>query len=81
MQQRTTRVNPSEETIKIGPFYESDCQGRTPSSLIAERFLPGQSAPAAWATRPCGASGSATQSASASFSSLELPIPLDGCQR
>src|SRR6266568_7001028 len=61
-------------------FYESDCLGRSPVSLIAGRSGPEQSAPTACGTRPRGWSGSAGQSASASFSSLELPIHLDDCQ-
>jgi hypothetical protein len=55
-------------------FYESDCQGHTPPSLIAERLFPEQSAPIPDWARPIGTAGVWAQSASASFSSLELPI-------
>ena len=69
-----TQFNPS-------PFYESDCQGQTSSSLIAGRSFPWQSAPTAEGARPPGASGYAGQSASASFTSIQLPIRLDECKR
>src|SRR5205814_4097100 len=58
-------------------FYESDWLGRTSRSLIAGRSRPEQSAPTACEMRPRGCPGSVAQSASASFSSLELPIRLD----
>ena len=61
-------------------FYESDCQGHTPSSLSAWAFLPGQSAPTPEGARPCGASGDAAQSSFASFSSLQLQLRLDVVQ-
>src|SRR5205814_6810185 len=63
--------------LKRDPFYESDCLGRTSTSLIAGRSRPEQSAPTACEMRPRGCPGSVAQSASASFSSLELPIRLD----
>src|SRR6266581_3884246 len=56
-------------------FYESDCLGRIAASRIAERSGPEQSAPVACGMRRGGVCGSAGQSASAWFSSLELPIP------
>ena len=56
------------------PFYESDCQGQTPASLIAGRLFSRQSAPTPEGTRLCGASGFAGPSASASFTSIRLPI-------
>jgi len=56
-------------------FYESDCQGRTSASLMARRFLPGQSAPMPEQARLAGAAGVSDQSASASFTSLETPDP------
>src|SRR6266576_1880278 len=66
------RVEPHAVILR---FYESDCLGRSLPSLIAERSRPGQSAPVACGMRRGGVCGSAGQSASAWFSSLELPIP------
>ncbi len=63
--------------LDTSKFYESDCLGRTSTSLIAGRSRPEQSAPTACEMRPRGCPGSVAQSASASFSSLELPIRLD----
>ncbi len=50
-------------------FYESDCLGRSPASLIAGRSGPEQSAPVAGGMKRGGVFGAAGQSASASFSS------------
>src|SRR6266576_3309095 len=68
------RVEPHAVILR---FYESDYLGRSLPSLIAERSRPGQSAPVACGMRRGGVCGSAGQSASASFSSLERPIRLD----
>src|SRR6266481_1938989 len=54
-------------------FYESDCQGQTSSVLIAEAFLPWQSAlTVAWRTRLSAAIELADLSSSASVLSLLL---------
>jgi hypothetical protein len=64
----------SRRQLICRPFYESDCQGHTPPSLIAECVFPEQSAPIPDWARPIGVAGVWAQSASASFSSRELPI-------
>ena len=61
--------------LSASPFYESDCQGRSSASLIAERPCPEQSAPIAEWVRLAGAAGVWEQSSSASFTSLETPDP------
>jgi hypothetical protein len=61
--------------LRRDSFYERDCQGQTSSSLIPRRLFPRQSAPTAEGTRPCGASGYAEQSASASVHLESAPDP------
>ena len=75
---RIVRARASGLRLMRRSFYESDCQGHTSTSLIARASFPWQSAPNfAGEAKPAGAFGFAAQSASASVTSIRLPIRLD----